>query len=48
MMTYPIAYMLIWIIPTAIRIYQTTTGKHAPFGIATVDKVRPKPAAPLS
>ncbi|PMD39780.1 hypothetical protein L207DRAFT_634295 [Hyaloscypha variabilis F] len=38
MMAYPLAYMFIWTIPTAIRIYQATTGKAAPFGIATVDK----------
>lgn len=39
MMSYPLAYMLIWTIPTSIRIYQSVTGKAAPFGIATVDKV---------
>lgn len=38
MMTYPLVYMLIWTIPTTIRIYQATTGHRAPFGIATVDK----------
>lgn len=38
MLAYPLVYMLIWIIPTAIRIYQATTGKSAPFPIATVDK----------
>ena len=31
--------MLIWTIPTVIRIYQAVTGKVAPFGIATVDPV---------
>jgi len=41
MMYYPIVYMLIWTIPTSIRIYQSITGRPAPFGIATVDKVRP-------
>ena len=40
MMSYPLVYMLIWTIPTTIRIYQSVTGKAAPFGIATVDKVR--------
>lgn len=40
MMMYPLVYMLIWTIPTTIRIYQSVTGKPAPFGIATVDKVR--------
>lgn len=39
MMTYPLVYLLIWSIPTSIRIYQAVTGKPAPFGIATVDKV---------
>ncbi|KAF2256060.1 hypothetical protein BU26DRAFT_573909 [Trematosphaeria pertusa] len=38
MMSYPLAYMLIWTIPTTIRIYQSVKGKPAPFGIATVDK----------
>ncbi|KAH8754280.1 G protein-coupled glucose receptor regulating Gpa2-domain-containing protein [Hyaloscypha finlandica] len=38
MMTYPLVYMLIWTIPTTIRIYQATTGKSAPFAIGTVDK----------
>jgi hypothetical protein len=40
MMMYPIIYMIIWTIPTAVRIYQAISGKPAPFGIATVDKVR--------
>jgi hypothetical protein len=39
MMTYPLVYMLIWSIPTAIRIYQASTGKAAPTPVATVDKV---------
>jgi hypothetical protein len=39
MMTYPLVYMLIWTIPTTIRIYQATTGKSAPFAIGTIDKV---------
>ncbi|KAL1607674.1 hypothetical protein SLS60_002609 [Paraconiothyrium brasiliense] len=38
MMYYPLAYMLIWTIPTSIRIYQSVRGVPAPFGIATVDK----------
>ncbi|KAF1993243.1 hypothetical protein P154DRAFT_503807 [Amniculicola lignicola CBS 123094] len=38
MMSYPLVYMFIWTIPTTIRIYQSVTGKPAPFGIATVDK----------
>ena len=43
MMSYPLVYMVIWTIPTIIRIYQAVTGKPAPFGIATVDKVKPLP-----
>lgn len=39
MMMYPLVYMLIWTCPTAIRIYQSVTGRPAPFWIATVDKV---------
>jgi len=39
MLIYPLVYMVIWTIPTAIRIYQATTGKAAPFGIGTVDKI---------
>ncbi|PSN73254.1 hypothetical protein BS50DRAFT_596884 [Corynespora cassiicola Philippines] len=38
MMMYPLVYMLIWAIPTTIRIYQSVSGRAAPFGIATVDK----------
>ena len=39
MMSYPLVYMLIWTIPTVIRIYQSVTGRPAPFAIGTVDKV---------
>jgi hypothetical protein len=39
MMTYPLIYMAIWSIPTAIRIYQATTGHAAPTPVATLDKV---------
>lgn len=38
MLAYPLVYMLIWVVPTTIRIYQVTTGKPAPFAVATVDK----------
>ncbi|KAH8598474.1 G protein-coupled glucose receptor regulating Gpa2-domain-containing protein [Bisporella sp. PMI_857] len=38
MMTYPLVYIIIWTVPTAIRIYQATTNKAAPFAIGTVDK----------
>lgn len=40
MMMYPVLYMLIWTIPTAIRIYQGTSGHSTPLGINCVDKVR--------
>lgn len=39
MMLYPLVYMLVWALPTCIRIYQAVSGKSAPFGIATADKV---------
>jgi len=39
MMIYPLAYMIIFIIPSVIRIYQFSTGKAAPFWIGTIDKV---------
>ncbi|KAH7141511.1 hypothetical protein B0J13DRAFT_637243, partial [Dactylonectria estremocensis] len=38
MLMYPVAYMLIWTLPTTIRIYQTTTGRPAPFVLQTIDK----------
>ncbi|KAH7364191.1 G protein-coupled glucose receptor regulating Gpa2-domain-containing protein [Rhexocercosporidium sp. MPI-PUGE-AT-0058] len=38
MMTYPLVYILIWTIPTTIRIYQATTNEAAPFAIGTIDK----------
>jgi len=38
MLMYPIAYMLIWALPTSIRIYQAATGRPAPFALQTVDK----------
>jgi hypothetical protein len=47
MMTYPLVYMLIWTIPTTIRIYQATTGKSALFAIGTVDKVGCVPSSCL-
>jgi hypothetical protein len=43
MMTYPLVYILIWVVPTAVRIYQAVTGKAAPFCVATVDKVSYSP-----
>lgn len=38
MMLYPLVYMLIWALPTSIRIYQSVSGHSAPFAVATVDK----------
>jgi len=38
MLLYPIAYAVIWTLPTAIRIYQTVTGQPAPWQLQTVDK----------
>ncbi|KAJ4226111.1 hypothetical protein NW759_004699 [Fusarium solani] len=38
MLLYPLAYMLVWSLPTAIRIYQSTRGVPAPFALQTVDK----------
>ncbi|RSM06593.1 hypothetical protein CDV31_009022 [Fusarium ambrosium] len=38
MLLYPLAYMLIWSLPTAVRIYQSTRGVPAPFALQTVDK----------
>ncbi|KAF3171765.1 hypothetical protein TWF788_009669 [Orbilia oligospora] len=38
MMVYPVAYAIIWACPTAIRIYQGTTGSRAPLWITIVDK----------
>lgn len=39
MMQYPLVYMFIWIIPTAIRIYHATGGGQAPLYINILDKV---------
>ena len=30
--------MLVWTLPTSIRIYQATTGRPAPFALQTIDK----------
>ncbi|CEJ93626.1 hypothetical protein VHEMI09204 [[Torrubiella] hemipterigena] len=38
MMLYPLVYILVWSLPTSIRIYQAVTGKSAPFTIATIDE----------
>ena len=38
MLLYPLAYAIIWSLPTGIRIYQTVSGQPAPWQLATVDK----------
>ncbi|KAK2013963.1 hypothetical protein LZ32DRAFT_603907 [Colletotrichum eremochloae] len=38
MLLYPLAYAMIWSLPTAIRIYQATEDKPAAFALQTVDK----------
>lgn len=39
MMQYPLVYMFIWIIPTALRIYHATAGKQGPLSLIVIDKV---------
>ncbi|KAF5552189.1 G coupled receptor 1 [Fusarium mexicanum] len=38
MIMYPLVYMLIWTLPTAIRVYQTIRHTPAPFALQTIDK----------
>jgi G protein-coupled glucose receptor regulating Gpa2 C-term len=38
MLLYPLAYAVIWSLPTAIRIYQTISGSPAPWQLQTADK----------
>ena len=38
MLLYPLAYAVVWTLPTAIRIYQTISGQPAPWQIQTADK----------
>ncbi|KAF9870043.1 hypothetical protein CkaCkLH20_12523 [Colletotrichum karsti] len=38
MLLYPLAYAIIWSLPTAIRIYNATEKKPAPFALQTLDK----------
>ncbi|KAK2778247.1 G-protein coupled receptor 1 [Colletotrichum kahawae] len=38
MLLYPLAYAIIWSLPTAIRIYNSTTHDAAPFALQTIDK----------
>ncbi|RAL04824.1 putative cAMP receptor-like protein [Aspergillus ibericus CBS 121593] len=39
MMIYPTVYAMIWIIPTAVRIYQGTTGRRAPLALDILEKI---------
>jgi hypothetical protein len=39
MLMYPVVYMIVWTLPTAIRIYQTITHTPSPFALQTLDKV---------
>jgi len=38
MLLYPLAYAVVWSLPTAIRIYQSASGQPAPWQLQTVDK----------
>ena len=38
MLSYPIAYGIVWALPTGIRIYQASRGVAAPWQVQTVDK----------
>ncbi|KAM7192597.1 hypothetical protein V8F20_008806 [Naviculisporaceae sp. PSN 640] len=38
MLLYPLAYAIVWSLPTCIRIYQTITGHPAPWQLQTIDK----------
>ncbi|KAK4170520.1 hypothetical protein QBC43DRAFT_250142 [Cladorrhinum sp. PSN259] len=38
MLLYPVAYAIIWTLPTSIRVYQTVTGHSAPWQLQTIDK----------
>ncbi|KAL8328590.1 hypothetical protein RB597_004388 [Gaeumannomyces tritici] len=37
MMQYPFVYALVWVVPTATRIYHAATGRQAPLALRTVD-----------
>jgi hypothetical protein len=43
MLMYPVAYIFVWTLPTAIRIYQASKGTAAPFALQTIDKVSTSP-----
>lgn len=38
MLLYPLAYAVVWSLPTTIRIYQTISGEPAPWQVQTLDK----------
>jgi hypothetical protein len=38
MLLYPLAYAVVWSLPTGIRIYQAASGQPAPWQLQTVDK----------
>ena len=38
MLLYPLAYAVVWSLPTSIRIYQAASGRPAPWQLQTVDK----------
>ncbi|AEO68012.1 uncharacterized protein THITE_2051273 [Thermothielavioides terrestris NRRL 8126] len=38
MLLYPLAYAVVWTLPTTIRIYQTISGEPAPWQVQTLDK----------
>ncbi|KAL2128809.1 hypothetical protein VTI74DRAFT_8615 [Chaetomium olivicolor] len=38
MLLYPLAYAVVWSLPTGIRIYQTASGQPAPWQVQTLDK----------
>ncbi|KAK4449040.1 hypothetical protein QBC34DRAFT_299670 [Podospora aff. communis PSN243] len=38
MLLYPLAYAIIWSLPTGIRIYHTVSSQPAPWQVATIDK----------
>ncbi|EXF84333.1 hypothetical protein CFIO01_08817 [Colletotrichum fioriniae PJ7] len=38
LLLYPLAYAIVWTIPTAIRIYQASTNKPAPFALQNIDQ----------
>lgn len=45
-MQYPLVYMCIWIVPTAVRIYHATGGGQTPLYLNILDKVYISPHHP--